>query len=90
MGKAKKAPKFAAMKKIITKRAIKKYLTFFFPHFYLYSVCFITIIIGKSYIDFFFFLICCHYYKIVVFSYKEDVLNPNKKDLTKEKMPRNV
>ncbi|KAJ0110734.1 hypothetical protein Patl1_00532 [Pistacia atlantica] len=46
MGRAKKAPKFAAMKKIITKKAIK--------------------------------------------NYKEEVLNPNKKDLSKEKLPRNV
>lgn len=37
MGKAKKAPKFAAMKKIITKRAIKKYLTFFFSHIFTFT-----------------------------------------------------
>ncbi|KAK4795958.1 hypothetical protein SAY86_028284 [Trapa natans] len=46
MGRAKKGPKFAAMKKIITSKAIK--------------------------------------------NYKEEVLNPNKKDLYKEKLPRNV
>ncbi|KAG6434294.1 hypothetical protein SASPL_105918 [Salvia splendens] len=46
MGKAKKSPKFAVMKKIVTHKAIKQY--------------------------------------------KEDVLNPNRKDLTKEKLPRNV
>ncbi|OIT07377.1 hevamine-a [Nicotiana attenuata] len=46
MGKAKKAPKFAVMKKMVTHKAIKQY--------------------------------------------KEDVLNPNKKDLTKEKLPKNV
>ncbi|KAG6427187.1 hypothetical protein SASPL_111428 [Salvia splendens] len=46
MGKAKKTPKFAVMKKIVTHKAIKQY--------------------------------------------KEDVLNPNRKDLTKEKLPRNV
>ncbi|XP_044493179.1 rRNA-processing protein FCF1 homolog isoform X2 [Mangifera indica] len=46
MGRAKKAAKFPAMKKIITKKAIK--------------------------------------------NYKEEVLNPNKKDHNKEKLPRNV
>ncbi|KAK4349895.1 hypothetical protein RND71_029208 [Anisodus tanguticus] len=47
MGKAKKAPKFAVMKKMVTHKAIKQH--------------------------------------------KEKVLNPNnKKDLTKEKLPRNV
>ncbi|KAI9180475.1 hypothetical protein LWI28_005159 [Acer negundo] len=46
MGRAKKSPKFAVMKKMITKRAIN--------------------------------------------NYKEEVLNPNRKDLTKEKLPRNV
>ncbi|XP_073137427.1 uncharacterized protein [Henckelia pumila] len=46
MGKAKKTPKFAVMKKIISHKAIKHY--------------------------------------------KEEVLNPNKKDLSKEKLPRNV
>ncbi|XP_027180095.1 rRNA-processing protein FCF1 homolog [Coffea eugenioides] len=46
MGKAKKAPKFAVMKKMVTSKAIKQH--------------------------------------------KEEVLNPNKKDLTKEKLPRNV
>ncbi|CAN6710871.1 unnamed protein product [Malus baccata var. baccata] len=46
MGRAKKGPKFAVMKKVVTSKAIK--------------------------------------------SYKEAVLNPNKKDLTKEKLPRNV
>ncbi|XP_057984543.1 uncharacterized protein LOC110632434 [Hevea brasiliensis] len=46
MGRAKKGPKFAAMKKIVTSKAIKKY--------------------------------------------KEEVLNPNKKDLSKDKLPRNV
>ncbi|KAL0426070.1 UNVERIFIED_CONTAM: rRNA-processing protein FCF1 [Sesamum radiatum] len=46
MGKAKKTPKFAVMKKIVTHKAIKQY--------------------------------------------KEEVLNPNKKDLSKEKLPRNV
>ncbi|EXC22884.1 hypothetical protein L484_007493 [Morus notabilis] len=46
MGKGKKAPKFAIMKKVITSKAIK--------------------------------------------NYKEEVLNPNKKDLSKEKLPRNV
>ncbi|KAK4736103.1 hypothetical protein R3W88_010364 [Solanum pinnatisectum] len=46
MGKAKKAPKFAVMKKMVTHKAIKEH--------------------------------------------KEAVLNPNKKDLTKEKLPRNV
>ncbi|KAG8477461.1 hypothetical protein CXB51_031064 [Gossypium anomalum] len=48
MGKAKKAPKFAGMKKIITQKAIKQQV------------------------------------------YKDQVLNPNKKDLSKEKLPRNV
>ncbi|THG09970.1 hypothetical protein TEA_006286 [Camellia sinensis var. sinensis] len=46
MGKAKKAPKFAVMKKLVTAKAIKHH--------------------------------------------KEEVLNPNKKDLRKEKLPRNV
>ncbi|KHN36518.1 rRNA-processing protein FCF1 like [Glycine soja] len=46
MGKAKKGPKFAVMKKIVTSKAIK--------------------------------------------SYKEEVLNPEKKNLMKEKLPRNV
>ncbi|KAI4364707.1 hypothetical protein MLD38_020763 [Melastoma candidum] len=46
MGRAKKNPKFAVMKKIISSKAIKQY--------------------------------------------KEEVLNRNKKDLTKEKLPRNV
>ncbi|XP_050376645.1 uncharacterized protein LOC126794040 [Argentina anserina] len=46
MGKAKKGPKFAVMKKVITKKAIK--------------------------------------------NYKEEVLNPKKKDISKEKLPRNV
>ncbi|KAH1129943.1 hypothetical protein J1N35_001321 [Gossypium stocksii] len=46
MGKAKKAPKFAGMKKIVTQKAIKHH--------------------------------------------KDQVLNPNKKDLSKEKLPRNV
>lgn len=46
MGKAKKGPKFAVMKKMATHKAIKQH--------------------------------------------KEVVLNPNKKDLTKEKLPRNV
>ncbi|KAI5345739.1 hypothetical protein L3X38_013616 [Prunus dulcis] len=46
MGRARKGPKFAVMKKVVTSKAIK--------------------------------------------SYKEEVLNPNKKDLTKEKLPRNV
>ncbi|KAA3475225.1 rRNA-processing protein FCF1-like protein [Gossypium australe] len=46
MGKAKKAPKFAGMKKIVTQKAIKHY--------------------------------------------KDQVLNPSKKDLSKEKLPRNV
>ncbi|KAK4746426.1 hypothetical protein SAY87_012738 [Trapa incisa] len=46
MGRAKKGPKFAAMKKIITSKAIK--------------------------------------------NYKEEALNPNKKNLYKEKLPRNV
>ncbi|KAB2002996.1 hypothetical protein ES319_D11G102400v1 [Gossypium barbadense] len=46
MGKAKKAPKFAGMKKIVTQKAIKHY--------------------------------------------KDQVLNPNKKDLSKDKLPRNV
>ncbi|KAL6219586.1 hypothetical protein ACLB2K_007345 [Fragaria x ananassa] len=48
MGKAKKGPKFAVMKKVVTKKAIKN------------------------------------------FSYKEEVLNPKKKDPSKEKLPRNV
>ncbi|KAK7324816.1 hypothetical protein VNO77_28674 [Canavalia gladiata] len=46
MGKAKKGPKFAVMKKIVTSKAIK--------------------------------------------NYKEEVLNPEKKNLLKEKLPRNV
>ncbi|GFP91463.1 rRNA-processing protein fcf1 homolog [Phtheirospermum japonicum] len=46
MGKAKKAPKFAVMKKIVTRKALKHY--------------------------------------------KEEILNPNKKDLTKEKLAKNV
>ncbi|GFY92475.1 PIN domain-like family protein [Actinidia rufa] len=46
MGKAKKAPKFAVMKKLVTSKAIKQH--------------------------------------------KEEILNPNKKDLHKEKLPRNV
>ncbi|XP_040971539.1 rRNA-processing protein FCF1 homolog isoform X6 [Gossypium hirsutum] len=46
MGKAKKAPKFTGMKKIVTQKAIKHY--------------------------------------------KDQVLNPNKKDFSKEKLPRNV
>ncbi|KAE8696167.1 Glycosyl transferase family 1 protein isoform 1 [Hibiscus syriacus] len=46
MGRAKKGPKVARMKKMVTQKAIK--------------------------------------------NYKEQVLNPNKKDLTKEKLPRNV
>ncbi|XP_042052667.1 rRNA-processing protein FCF1 homolog isoform X1 [Salvia splendens] len=52
MGKAKKTPKFAVMKKIVTHKAIK--------------------------------------HSILYCRYKEDVLNPNRKDLTKEKLPRNV
>jgi U3 small nucleolar RNA-associated protein 24 len=46
MGRAKKGPKFAAVKKIVSSKTIKKY--------------------------------------------KEEVLNPNKKDLSKQKLPRNV
>ncbi|KAK3024248.1 hypothetical protein RJ639_043624, partial [Escallonia herrerae] len=46
MGKARKSPKFAVMKKIVTSKAIKQH--------------------------------------------KEEVLNPNKKDLEKDKLPRNV
>ncbi|KVH97277.1 Protein of unknown function DUF652, partial [Cynara cardunculus var. scolymus] len=46
MGRAKKGPKFAVMKKLASHKAIKQH--------------------------------------------KEEVLNPNKKDLTKEKLPRNV
>ncbi|GFY97394.1 PIN domain-like family protein [Actinidia rufa] len=46
MGKAKKAPKFAVMKKLVTSKAIKQH--------------------------------------------KEEILNPNKKDLHKEKLPRNT
>ncbi|XP_054780249.1 uncharacterized protein LOC129287974 [Prosopis cineraria] len=46
MGKAKKGPKFAVMKKLVTAKAVK--------------------------------------------NYKEEVLNPKKKDLSKEKLPRNV
>ncbi|KAF7833815.1 rRNA-processing protein FCF1-like protein [Senna tora] len=46
MGRAKKGPKFAVMKKLVTSKALKHY--------------------------------------------KEEVLNPNKKDLSKDKLPRNV
>uniref|UniRef100_A0A2P2LNW1 Uncharacterized protein MANES_11G086700 n=1 Tax=Rhizophora mucronata TaxID=61149 RepID=A0A2P2LNW1_RHIMU len=46
MGKAKKGPKFAAMKKMVTSKALKHY--------------------------------------------KEEVLNPRKKDVSKQKLPRNV
>ncbi|PWA78492.1 PIN domain-like family protein [Artemisia annua] len=46
MGRAKKGPKFAAMKKLVSHKAVKQH--------------------------------------------KEEVLNPNKKDLTKQNLPRNV
>lgn len=75
MGRAKKGPKFAVVKKMISSKAIKKYafyIFFWIDNFILF--CFNLL-----------FFSC-----FFVFSYKEEVLNPKKKDLTKENLPRNV
>ena len=77
MGKAEKGPKFAAMKKMVTKKSIKKWVSFFFSlKFFLYYS-----LISSNF---------CFYVLDSLFSYKQQVLDPKKNDNNEKKLPRNV
>ncbi|KAH1196104.1 rRNA-processing protein FCF1 [Glycine max] len=70
MGKAKKGPKFAVMKKVVTSKAIKKSV---FSSLY---ISLLKIVLHRI----------IHEHD----NYKEEVLNPEKKNLLKEKLSRNI